>query len=88
VNVAAKTMRVLIGYASRFGSTRDIAMRIAGTLRAYENNVDLRSVDEISDCDRYDAVVVREWCVRRIVASRPLSTATAARGTWRTITNR
>ena len=28
--MVAKTMRVLIGYASRFGSTRDIARRIAG----------------------------------------------------------
>ena len=28
-HVVAKAMRVLIGYASRFGSTRDIANRIA-----------------------------------------------------------
>jgi hypothetical protein len=28
-------MRVLIGYASRFGSTRDIAMRIADTVRTH-----------------------------------------------------
>ena len=50
-------MRVLIGYASRFGSTRDIANRIAGAVRADSTDVDLRSVDEISDFDRYDAVV-------------------------------
>jgi menaquinone-dependent protoporphyrinogen oxidase len=50
-------MRLLIGYASRFGSTRDIAIRIADTLRARGNNVDVRSIDEISDFDRYDAVV-------------------------------
>jgi menaquinone-dependent protoporphyrinogen oxidase len=50
-------MRVLIGYASRFGSTRDIAMRIADTIRTHGNEVDVRSVEKISDLDAYDAVV-------------------------------
>ena len=50
-------MRVLIGYASRFGSTRDIAIRIADTVRARGNDVDVRSIDEIPDLDQYDAVV-------------------------------
>ena len=50
-------MRVLIGYASRFGSTRDIALRIAGKLGTHGSDVDVRSVDEISDVDPYDAVV-------------------------------
>ena len=50
-------MRILIGYASRFGSTRDIAMRIADKLRTHGSDVDVRSVDEISDVARYDAVV-------------------------------
>jgi len=47
----AKTMRILIGYASRFGSTRDIAIRIADTLRARGNLVDVRPVDahELAD---------------------------------------
>ena len=57
MNVVAKTMRMLIGYASRFGSTRDIAIRIAGVARTRGSNVDVRSVDEISDFDHYDAVV-------------------------------
>ena len=56
-NVVAKTTRVLVGYASRFGSTRDIAIRIAGTVRTRGNDVDVRSIDEISDLDQYDAVV-------------------------------
>src|SRR5688500_9321707 len=50
-------MRVLIGYASRFGSTRDIAIRIADAVRARGSIVNVRSVDEISDFDPYDAVV-------------------------------
>ena len=57
MNVVAKTMRVLIGYASRFGSTRDIANRIADAVRKDGSDVDVRSVDEISDFDHYDAVV-------------------------------
>jgi hypothetical protein len=45
-------MRILIGYASRFGSTRDIAMRIAGTVRTHGSSVDVRSVDEISEFEQ------------------------------------
>ena len=55
--MTTRTMRVLIGYASWFGSTRDIAMRIADTVRTHGNEVDVHSVEEISDFDRYDAVV-------------------------------
>jgi len=51
-------MRVLIGCASRFGSTRDIAMRIADPIRTHGNEVDVRSVEEISDCDPYDAALL------------------------------
>ena len=50
-------MRVLIGYASRFGSTRDIAERIAGNLHMHGSDVDVRSVDAISDVNTYDAIV-------------------------------
>jgi menaquinone-dependent protoporphyrinogen oxidase len=50
-------MRMLIGYASRFGSTRDIAIRIADAVRTHGNEVDVRSVNQISDFDPYDAVV-------------------------------
>lgn len=49
-------MRVLVGYASRFGSTRDIAARIADAVRA-GSEVDLRPVDEIDDVEPYDAIV-------------------------------
>ena len=34
-------MRMLIGYASRFGSTRDIAIRIAGIVQARGTDVDV-----------------------------------------------
>ena len=55
--MVVKTRRVLIGYASRFGSTRDVAIRIGDTVRARGNDVDVRSIDEIFDLDHYDAVV-------------------------------
>ena len=83
MHVVAKTMRMLIGYASRFGSTRDIAIRIADTVRARGYLVDVRSVDEISNFDPYDAVVLevvyttdrgrqkrRTWCVGTRQCSR------------------
>jgi flavodoxin-like protein len=57
MSAVAKTMRVLVGYASRFGSTRDIATRIADAVRAGGSEVDVRSVDDISDLDCYDAIV-------------------------------
>jgi len=51
------TMRVLVGYASRFGSTRDIANRIADAIRRAGREVDVRPVEAISDVERYGAVV-------------------------------
>ena len=57
MNVVANTMRMLIGFASRFGSTRDIATRIASIVRTHGIDVDVRTVDEISDFGPYDAVV-------------------------------
>jgi menaquinone-dependent protoporphyrinogen oxidase len=56
-NAVANTMQVLIGYASRFGSTREIAYRIGDAIRTDGRDVDVCSVDEISDLGRYDAVV-------------------------------
>ena len=50
-------MRVLIAYASRFGSTRDIAVRIASTIGTAGSDVDVRPVAEIQDVDHHDAVV-------------------------------
>jgi menaquinone-dependent protoporphyrinogen oxidase len=57
MNIVAKTTRILIGYASRFGSTRDVAIRIARVVRTCGNDVDVRAVDEISDLDHYDALI-------------------------------
>jgi len=56
--VSGALLNVLVGYGSRFGSTREIAERMAATLRARGLTVDLRPAEDISGVDRYDAVVL------------------------------
>ena len=86
--ISSRTMRVLIGYASRFGSTRDIAMRIADTIRTHGNEVDVRSVEEISDCDPYDAVVFGSgvydgsWTAEATAFMRRHAAALAQKPVW------
>ena len=53
----ASAMRVLVGYASRFGSTREIAIRIAAPIQTMGSEVDARSVEEIVSVDPYNAVL-------------------------------
>jgi menaquinone-dependent protoporphyrinogen oxidase len=52
-----ETTRVLVSSASRFGSTAEIAARIAGHIRDRGCAVDVRAVEEIGDLGDYDAVV-------------------------------
>jgi menaquinone-dependent protoporphyrinogen oxidase len=54
----ARTMRVLIAFGSRFGSTEAIARRIADTIHARGADVDVCPVDAVSDVVPYDAVVL------------------------------
>jgi menaquinone-dependent protoporphyrinogen oxidase len=49
---------VLVAYATRHGSTRGIAERIAGRLRAAGLETDARPASEVRDAGRYDAFVV------------------------------
>lgn len=51
-------MRVLVGYASRFGSTHEIALRIAAALRGPAHVVEVRGIEAITDLARYDAIVL------------------------------
>lgn len=51
-------MRVLVVYASRFGSTRGIAERIAEELRRRGLHADLRDVTEDGGMGAHDAVVL------------------------------
>jgi menaquinone-dependent protoporphyrinogen IX oxidase len=54
---SASDKRVLVAYASKFGSTRGVAEKLAATLREGGNHVALRPVDQVDDVSAYDAVV-------------------------------
>lgn len=50
--------RFLIAYATRYGSTGEVAEALAEQVRDAGYDVDVRSVDEQPDPDRYDAIVI------------------------------
>jgi menaquinone-dependent protoporphyrinogen oxidase len=52
------TSSVLLAYATRFGSTQEVAEAITASLRADELEVDLQPMQEVKSLDRYDAVVL------------------------------
>jgi menaquinone-dependent protoporphyrinogen oxidase len=49
---------VLVAFATRFGSTADVAEAIGMTLEQVGAFADVRAVDEVTHLDRYDAVLV------------------------------
>ena len=51
-------MKILVAYASRHGSTKGIAERIAAELERHELDVDFRSVDTVESVDGFDAFVI------------------------------
>jgi menaquinone-dependent protoporphyrinogen oxidase len=50
--------RVLIAYASKHGSTAEIAAAVAGTLNFCGLQADCREASEVHDLDGYDAVIL------------------------------
>ncbi len=52
------TNRILVTYASRAGSTREVAEAIGKTLSEGGTPVDVVSMDKVTDLTPYDAVVV------------------------------
>jgi menaquinone-dependent protoporphyrinogen oxidase len=52
------TKSILLAYASRFGSTQEVAETIAATLGEGGLEVDLQPMQEVKSLDRYDAVVL------------------------------
>lgn len=50
--------RVLVAYASKYGSTQEVADAIASTLRENGLTVDLKSVKEVKSLEEYTAVVL------------------------------
>src|SRR5690242_1469455 len=53
-----KTKSILLAYASRFGSTQEVAKTIASTLSEAGLEVNLQPMQDIKSLDRYDAVVL------------------------------
>ena len=52
------TKSILLAYATRFGSTQEVAETIASTLSEAGLEVDLQPMQEVKSLDRYDAVVL------------------------------
>jgi len=50
--------KVLLAYASRAGSTAEVAERIGNILKDLDLDVDVRSVKEVTDITGYDSVVI------------------------------
>jgi menaquinone-dependent protoporphyrinogen oxidase len=50
--------RILVAYATKHGSTQEVAEAIAETLRSHELDVNVRSAKEVRDVCGYAAVVV------------------------------
>lgn len=49
---------ILVAYATRYGSTAEVAGTVAEVLRSGGENVDLLPVGDVSDLSRYRAVVI------------------------------
>lgn len=63
-------MNVLIAYSSGYGTTREIAEKIAGVFQESGGmNVTVLSIDDVQDIDPFDAVVVGS----SVRADRPLA---------------
>src|SRR5215218_3774871 len=50
--------KTLIAYASKHGSTHEVAEQVADVLRAGGLDVDVRAASSVEDVDAYDAVVI------------------------------
>lgn len=50
--------RVLVAYASRFGSTRGVAEQVAARLGEHTGRVDILPVDQVNDLSAYGAIVL------------------------------
>ena len=51
-------MRVLVTYASKHGSTHEVAERIASTIRDSGAVVETRPVSQVADLSGFEAVVI------------------------------
>jgi menaquinone-dependent protoporphyrinogen oxidase len=79
---------VLVAYASKYGSTRGIAERVAARLSEHGNRVEVRSVDQVDDVRAYDAIVLgsavfdQSWIPEAAELVRHNFDSLAARQVW------
>jgi menaquinone-dependent protoporphyrinogen oxidase len=52
------TQRILVGFATTRGSTREVAESVAGTLRAHNLDVEVQPASAVDDVSGYDGVVL------------------------------
>ncbi len=52
------TTRILVGHATRYGSTQEVAEAIAATLREHGLEVDVRPLREVRELSGYNAIVL------------------------------
>ncbi|MBD3181114.1 flavodoxin [Candidatus Poribacteria bacterium] len=50
--------KILVAYATKYGSTKEIAEKIAEVFSQADPDVDLLPVDQVKELDSYDAVVL------------------------------
>lgn len=50
-------MNILLAFASKHGSTREISEAIAEELQKFEHTVTLRAVEDVAAIDDYDAII-------------------------------
>ena len=63
-------MNALIAYSSGLGSTKEVAAEIANVLGENKSiNVDLKTVDDVGDIEKYDAIIIGS----SVRADRPLA---------------
>jgi menaquinone-dependent protoporphyrinogen oxidase len=81
-------MNVLVVYASRLGSTRDIARRIAARLETHDLHATARPVEAIGELIPYDAFVIGSavyaghWLKEAVQFIRGHRAALSARPVW------
>lgn len=49
---------ILVAYATRYGSTQEVAEAVAATLREHELAVDVQRMSDVPSLDGYDAIVL------------------------------
>ncbi|MFL6026433.1 MAG: flavodoxin domain-containing protein [Friedmanniella sp.] len=80
--------RVLVGYASRMGSTREIAQTVGQQLQAAGFEVEVHSCEHAPDARNFDAVVLgsaiylRRWRSEALRYLRTQASDLAERPTW------